>query len=165
MDRTPDTRLNLSAGLLSVTVALVLVLAKLWALDQTGSLAIAATLADSAMDLMMSLGGLAAIAPRYRARRVSREHRPPANRWSGSARRKENGPGEESPGPLGKNPGNVLLSHARARAVPSALEGLTSEFEMGSGMAPPTSSPEKLVGECPRIFVFNSIETNVLHNP
>ncbi len=46
-------------------------------------------------------------------------------------------------------PGNDLLSHARARAVPSALEGLTSEFEMGSGMAPPTSSPEKLfVGWC-----------------
>ncbi len=55
-------RLNLSAGLLSVTVAFVLVIAKLWALGQTGSLAIAATLADSAMDLMMSLGGLAAIA-------------------------------------------------------------------------------------------------------
>jgi hypothetical protein len=42
-------------------------------------------------------------------------------------------------------PGNDLLSHARARAVPSALEGLTSEFEMGSGMAPPTSSPENFV--------------------
>lgn len=55
-------RLNLSAGLLSVTVAFVLVIAKLWALGQTGSLTIAATLADSAMDLMMSLGGLAAIA-------------------------------------------------------------------------------------------------------
>ena len=42
-----------------------------------------------------------------------------------------------------KRPGNVLLSHTLARAVPSALEGLTSEFEMGSGVAPPTSSPEK----------------------
>lgn len=57
-----DNRLNLSAGILSVTVALILVLAKLWALAQTGSLAIAATLADSALDLLMSLGGLAAIA-------------------------------------------------------------------------------------------------------
>jgi hypothetical protein len=47
-------------------------------------------------------------------------------------------------GALCIKPGNDLLSHARARAVPSALEGLTSEFEMGSGMAPPTSSPEKL---------------------
>ncbi|MCO4846899.1 MAG: cation diffusion facilitator family transporter [Yoonia sp.] len=65
-------RLNLSAGLLSVTVALVLVVAKLWALGQTGSLAIAATLADSAMDLMMSLGGLAAIA--YAAKPADDDH-------------------------------------------------------------------------------------------
>lgn len=65
-------RLNLSAGLLSVTVAFVLVIAKLWALGQTGSLAIAATLADSAMDLMMSLGGLAAIA--YAAKPADDDH-------------------------------------------------------------------------------------------
>ncbi|MBE0412083.1 cation diffusion facilitator family transporter [Yoonia sp.] len=61
MTQRHDTRLNLSAGVMSVIVALVLVLAKLWALAQTGSLAVAATLADSAMDLMMSLGALAAI--------------------------------------------------------------------------------------------------------
>ena len=67
-----DTRLNLSAGLLSVTVALILVIAKLWALGETGSLAIAATLADSAMDLMMSLGGLAAIA--YAAKPADDDH-------------------------------------------------------------------------------------------
>ena len=36
------------------------------------------------------------------------------------------------------NSGGVLLSHAVTRAVPSALEGLTSEFGMGSGMTPPT---------------------------
>lgn len=41
-----DKRLNLSAGLLSCAVALTLVVAKLWAFQQTGSLAIAATLAD-----------------------------------------------------------------------------------------------------------------------
>ncbi|MFT5065943.1 MAG: ferrous-iron efflux pump FieF [Yoonia sp.] len=70
---TPNAnRLNLSAGLLSVTVAFVLVVAKLWALGQTGSLAIAATLADSAMDLMMSLGGLAAIA--YAAKPADDDH-------------------------------------------------------------------------------------------
>lgn len=70
---TPNAnRLNLSAGLLSVTVAFVLVIAKLWALGQTGSLAIAATLADSAMDLMMSLGGLAAIA--YAAKPADDDH-------------------------------------------------------------------------------------------
>lgn len=67
-----NTKLNLSAGMLSVTVALVLVIAKLWALGQTGSLAIAATLADSAMDLMMSLGGLVAIA--YAAKPADDDH-------------------------------------------------------------------------------------------
>lgn len=71
-DRT-DTRLNLSAGLLSVSVALILVLAKLWALGQTGSLAVAATLADSALDLMMSVGGLVAIA--YAAKPPDEEHK------------------------------------------------------------------------------------------
>jgi ferrous-iron efflux pump FieF len=71
-DPRHDTRLNLSAGLLSVTVALVLVLAKLWALAQTGALSIAATLADSALDLLMSAGGLAAIA--YAARPADEDH-------------------------------------------------------------------------------------------
>ncbi len=73
MDSTPNhARLNLSAGLLSCAVALALVVAKLWAFGQTGSLAIAATLADSAMDLMMSLGALAAIA--YAAKPADDDH-------------------------------------------------------------------------------------------
>ena len=72
MSTANTNHLNLSAGVLSVTVALVLVIAKLWALGQTGSLAIAATLADSAMDLMMSLGGLAAIA--YAAKPADDDH-------------------------------------------------------------------------------------------
>ncbi|MEM9787925.1 MAG: cation diffusion facilitator family transporter [Pseudomonadota bacterium] len=72
MSAKHDTRLNLSAGLLSVTVALILVLLKLWAFGQTGSLAVAATLADSAMDLMMSLGGLIAIA--YAAKPADDDH-------------------------------------------------------------------------------------------
>ncbi|EAQ06826.1 cation diffusion facilitator family transporter [Yoonia vestfoldensis] len=72
MSAPHDTRLNLSAGLLSVTVAAVLVAAKLWALAETGSLAVAATLADSALDLMMSLGGLAAIA--YAAKPADDDH-------------------------------------------------------------------------------------------
>lgn len=67
-----QTKLNLSAGLLSVCVALLLVLAKLWALGATGALSVAASLADSAMDLMMSLGGLAAIA--YAARPADEDH-------------------------------------------------------------------------------------------
>ena len=65
-------RLNASAGGLSVAVALALVLAKLWALGQTGSLAVAATLADSALDLMVSLGGLLAIL--YAAKPADDDH-------------------------------------------------------------------------------------------
>ena len=72
MPQASETRLNLSAGLLSVTVALVLVLVKLWAFGATGSLSIAATLADSALDLLMSLGGLAAIA--YAAKPADEDH-------------------------------------------------------------------------------------------
>ena len=72
MNRTDHTCLNLSAGVLSVLVAFVLVIAKLWALSETGALSVAATLADSAMDLMMSLGGLAAIA--YAAKPADEDH-------------------------------------------------------------------------------------------
>ena len=72
MSDSRNTRLNLSAGLLSSAVALTLVVAKLWALDETGSLAVAATLADSAMDLMMSLGALAAIA--YAVKPADEDH-------------------------------------------------------------------------------------------
>ena len=50
----------------------------------------------------------------------------------------------------GDRPGGDLLSHSLTRAVPSALEGLTSEFGMGSGMAPPTLPPEDLEAWCPR---------------
>lgn len=66
------TRMNLSAGLASASVALVLVGLKLWALGETHALSIAASLADSAMDLMVSLGGLAAIA--YAARPADEDH-------------------------------------------------------------------------------------------
>ena len=40
------------------------------------------------------------------------------------------------------NSGNYLLSHTVARAVPSAQEGLTSVFGMGTGGSPPILSPE-----------------------
>ena len=69
---TDSNRLNLSAGIFSVCVAVTLVLTKLWALSQTGSLSIAATLADSALDLLMSMGGLAAIA--YAAKPADDDH-------------------------------------------------------------------------------------------
>jgi len=67
-----NRKLNLSAGMLSAMVALVLVLAKLWALSETGALSVAASLADSSLDLMVSLAGLAAIA--YAARPPDEDH-------------------------------------------------------------------------------------------
>ncbi len=72
MSAPAPLRLNLSAGLLSASVALVLVLAKLWALSETGALSVAASLADSALDLMVSLAALAAIA--YAARPADEDH-------------------------------------------------------------------------------------------
>src|SRR5690606_253937 len=43
-------------------------------------------------------------------------------------------------------PGTDLLSRPVARAVPSALEGLTAVFGMGTGVSPPLCAPEKFVG-------------------
>jgi ferrous-iron efflux pump FieF len=67
-----NARLNLSAGIASVAVALTLVGLKLWALGETGALSVAASLIDSALDLMISLGGLAAIA--YAAKPADEDH-------------------------------------------------------------------------------------------
>lgn len=72
MSTSLPSRLNLSAGLASATVALVLVGLKLWALAGTGALSVAASAADSALDLMMSLGALAAMA--YAARPADEDH-------------------------------------------------------------------------------------------
>ncbi|RUS60017.1 cation diffusion facilitator family transporter [Pseudorhodobacter sp. E13] len=66
------TKMNLSAGLASVIVAGLLVALKLWALGETGALSVAASLADSAMDLMVSLGAMAAIF--YAARPPDEDH-------------------------------------------------------------------------------------------
>ena len=41
-------------------------------------------------------------------------------------------------------PGSDLLSHPVTRAVPSALEGLTSGFGMGPGVSPPPWPPKRL---------------------
>ncbi|MDP4032797.1 MAG: cation diffusion facilitator family transporter [Pseudorhodobacter sp.] len=69
----PDViRLNLSAGVASVAVAGLLVGLKLWALGETGALSVAASLADSAMDLMVSLGAMAALI--YAARPPDEDH-------------------------------------------------------------------------------------------
>lgn len=72
MSQVPTTRLNISAALASVTVASVLVVLKLWALSQTGALSVAASLADSGLDLMISLVGLIAIL--YAARPPDEDH-------------------------------------------------------------------------------------------
>ncbi len=67
-----DTKLTLTAGLASVAVSAVLVGLKLWALAATGAVSIAASLADSALDLMMSLAAAAALV--YAARPADEDH-------------------------------------------------------------------------------------------
>ncbi|MCF6272338.1 MAG: cation diffusion facilitator family transporter [Rhodobacteraceae bacterium] len=69
----PDHKLNLSAGAASVLVALTLVGLKLWALQATGALSVAASLADSALDLVVSMTALMAII--YAARPADEDHR------------------------------------------------------------------------------------------
>lgn len=56
-----NARLNRRAGLASIAVALVLVALKAWAFLATGALSIAAALADSALDLLVSGAGLVGI--------------------------------------------------------------------------------------------------------
>jgi hypothetical protein len=71
----PERRLkagDCTAGLASVLVAGVLVALKLWAISETGALSIAASLTDSALDLMMSLG--AAVAIVYAASPADEDH-------------------------------------------------------------------------------------------
>lgn len=72
MNGTDTTRLNLSAGMASVLVASILVALKLWALGETGALSVAASLVDSTMDLMISLGAMAAII--YAAKPADEDH-------------------------------------------------------------------------------------------
>ena len=43
------------------------------------------------------------------------------------------------------NPGTDLLSQDGNAPVPSALEGLTTVFGMGTGVAPPVWAPGKLI--------------------
>lgn len=68
-----SARLNLSAGAASVAVAVILVAAKAWAWNVTGSLAVAASLIDSGLDLLVSLANLAAIL--YAAKPADEDHR------------------------------------------------------------------------------------------
>ena len=50
----------------------------------------------------------------------------------------------EEPRPFHFYPGDDRLSRPVAGAVPWALEGLTTVFGMGTGVAPPVRSPENL---------------------
>jgi ferrous-iron efflux pump FieF len=67
-----EHRLNLSAGIASVSVAVFLVALKFWAVLQTGSLSVAASLADSAIDLLASSAGFLGIV--YAARPPDEDH-------------------------------------------------------------------------------------------
>ncbi len=58
---TGDKSLTFSAGASSVAVAAFLTALKLWAVSTTGALTVGASLADSALDLLMSAGALAAL--------------------------------------------------------------------------------------------------------
>ena len=69
---TSNLGLNLSAGIASVLLAAVLVGLKLWALSATGSLSIAASMTDSALDFLVSATGLFAIF--YAARPADEDH-------------------------------------------------------------------------------------------
>lgn len=72
MSSSSSTRLALTAGAASVGMAALLVALKLWALGETGALSVAASLADSAMDLMMSLAAMAALI--YAAKPADEDH-------------------------------------------------------------------------------------------
>jgi ferrous-iron efflux pump FieF len=72
MSSKQSTRLNISASLGSVIVAGTLVALKLWAFSETSALSVAASLADNAMDLMVSLAAMAAVI--YAAKPADEDH-------------------------------------------------------------------------------------------
>ena len=57
--------------------------------------------------------------------------------------------------------GDDLLSHVVANAVPSALEGLTSVFGMGTGVTPPLQSPEFRINSLLHYSIFKKRMSNV----
>lgn len=72
MQPADANRLNRLAGAAAITTALVLIAMKAWAWFATGSLSVAASVADSALDLVASTANLAAIL--YAARPPDAEH-------------------------------------------------------------------------------------------
>ena len=65
-------KLNISAGVLSSLVALALLAMKLWALAATGALTVAASAADSAVDVTVSVGATAMMI--YAAKPADEDH-------------------------------------------------------------------------------------------
>ena len=55
--------------------------------------------------------------------------------------------------------GGVLLSQAVSRQVPSAQEGLTSVFGMGTGVTPPLWPPKSVVNQGVRHDGARSLST------
>ena len=77
---------------------------------------------------------------RTEARRLLAARTSGPRAWAVARGTKKKGPA--GGGPFHENdPGNVLLSHAVAHAVPSALRGLTTVFGMGTGVTPSLWSP------------------------
>ena len=82
-------------------------------------------------------------------RRILPEPAPGAHATGHSQVRNHNlaGSGNDEAPPQGrrfvKSLGGDLLSHPASRAVPSALEGLTSGFGMGPGVSPPLWPPKR----------------------
>lgn len=73
MDSARNARLNVSAGVASIAVALILVAAKGWAWAETGALTVAASLIDSALDLVVSMANFGAIL--YATKPADEDHR------------------------------------------------------------------------------------------
>ncbi|WP_128253456.1 cation diffusion facilitator family transporter [Falsirhodobacter deserti] len=69
---TDAKRMTMRAGFASIGVAGTLVALKLWAVAATGALSVAASLADSAMDLMISIAAMTAIL--YAQRPADEDH-------------------------------------------------------------------------------------------
>ena len=68
---------------------------------------------------------------------TSRANQPAASSTGSRTQKRSPAPISKEPRGFQKRSGSDLLSHAVSRGVPSALEGLTSVFGMGTGVTPP----------------------------
>src|SRR6186997_2185461 len=77
--------------------------------------------------------------PRYSHGASARHDAAPLPGLNGAKTRRR---GDASVSPSPKKSGGVLLSQGQSSQVPSALEGLTSVFGMGTGVTPPLWPPK-----------------------